>query len=117
MNNDSAAWTDLAAFGKSHLLELQFVDISVGSTGDGVRQPSEALGSKAESAGDNRGAQVLKQEVAGPGVLAGSGTLAAIPVDRRVEGLVNVLSRRGKAGVSLVIQCLRIHSAMQGTPV
>ena len=97
------------------------MDISVGSTGDGVRQPSEALGGKAESAtrhpGDDRGAQVLRQEVAGPGVLAGSGTLAAIPVDRRVEGLVNVLSRRGKAGVSLVVQCLRIHSAMQGTPV
>ena len=132
MNNDSAAWKVLVASGKSHLLELQFVEISGGSTSDGVRQPSEAPGSKAESGthhpGDDRGAQVLKQEVAGPGVLAGSEvagpgvlagsrTLAAIPVDRRVEGLEHVLRRRGKAGVSLVVQWLRIHFAMQGTPV
>ena len=132
MNNDSAAWKVLVASGKSHLLELQFVEISGGSTSNGVRQPSEAPGSKAESGthhpGDDRGAQVLKQEVAGPGVLAGSEvagpgvlagsrTLAAIPVDRRVEGLEHVLRRRGKAGVSLVVQRLRIHFAMQGTPV
>ena len=64
MNNASAAWKVLVASGKSHLLELQFVEVSGGSTSDGVRQPSEALGSKAESGthhpGDDRGAQVLK---------------------------------------------------------
>ena len=37
MNNDSAAWKVLVASGKSHLLELQFVEISGGSTSDGVR--------------------------------------------------------------------------------